>query len=617
MKNNNKNNILIEIGTEELPYKGLKSILNNFEDSIKKQTKKLHFNYNIKKSFITPRRIAFILELNKEKINTVLKEKIKVLITSILKNITLTSRMRWYNYKTEFIRPIKWYVLLLNNISLNHSIFNVHSSNKTLSHKTLNKKIDIYDINNYELILEKNGYVICDYEKRKKLITILLKTYARKHKLNLFLKKDSIDNTTSIIEYPSLIVCNFRKTFLKIPEEIITTVLLKDHFCFLLKKNNKLTNKLIILIDTFKPNKEIKLGYEYIINTKLTELNYLYEKEKNYIKTLKIIDLKKLVLNNKLGNMYEKTLRVKKLVSFIKDKINIKNNIVVKASNFIKLDMLTKIVTEIPELNGLIYSYNIINNKIKNYLYNYNRIINNKIKKNLPHSLIPLADIIDNISSFFILNKIPTSSKDPFNLKKDAKLIIKIISKNKININLREIIRQSLFLHKNSDKNIEKNICNFIVQKVINQKDNIKINKDNYNILNYKNEINLSNNISKYKFIEKLSIFIKRIHKITEKNKISLFKKLDEKILIKDDEKILFKKINIKLKILNKLNKKKLYFECLRTFSLLEKDVTNFFNNVLILDKNITIKHNRLKLLNIIKVIAIKKSKLSFLFNNN
>ncbi len=616
MKNNKKNNILIEIGTEELPYKGLKSILNNFEDSIKKQTKKLNFNYDIIKSFITSRRIAFIIELNKEKISANLKEKIKTLITNVLKNINFTSRMRWYNYKTEFIRPIKWYVLLLNNITINHSIFHIKSNNKTLSHKSLDKNIEI-DANNYELILEKKGYVICDYEKREKLIINLLKKYIKTNKSNLILKRESINNITSILEYPSLIICNFKKKFLKIPKEIITTVLLKDHFCFLLKKNNKLINKLIILIDSVKSNKEIKSGYEYIINTKLTELNYLYEKEKDYTKTLKIINLKKLVLNTKLGNMYEKTQRVKNLVSFIKNKINIKNNTIIKASKFIKLDMLTKITTEIPELNGLIYSCNIKNEKIKNYLYHYNRIVNNKIKKNLSLSLIPLADIIDNITSFFILNKIPTSSKDPFNLKKDAKLIIKIILKNEINLNLREVIKESLFLHKSLNTHTEEKICDFITQKVKNSKDTIKINKDYYNILDYKNEINLIIKISKYKFNEKLIVFIKRIHKIVEKNKISLLEKINKNFLIKRDEKILFKRISFTLRILNKLNKKKLYFESLRTFSLLEKEITFFFNNVLVLDKDINLKNNRLKLLNIIKNIAVKKNKLASFFNNN
>ncbi|HIH2762739.1 MAG TPA: glycine--tRNA ligase subunit beta [Candidatus Azoamicus sp.] len=606
---NNKKNILIEIGTEELPYKNLHKILIKLEDVIKINTQKLNIHSNSIKNFITSRRIAFIIELNKEEKNINIEEKIKNLVNNFLKEINFSVKMRWHNYNTEFVRPIKWYILLLNNKTINHTIFNVKSQNKTLAHKTLKKEIQI-NANNYEYILEKHGRVICNYKKRKSLITNLIKKYAKEKKLDVILKRDSITNITNLIEYPSIIICCFKNMFLNMPKEIITTILLKNHFCFLLKKKNKLINKVIIISDILRKNKEIKFGYEYIINTKLSETKFLYEHDKNLIKNFSIYDLKKLVLNNKLGNVYDKTIRVKNLVIFIKNKLNITSKNITSAAKLIKLDMLTKIATEMPELNGLIYSSNLKNEKVKTYLYNYNRTMNNKIKKNISSALIPLADMIDNISSFFIIGKIPTSSKDPFNLKKEAKLIIKIIIKNKININITDVINYTLFLHKNQNNIIAKKITNFITQKITND----KTNQITENILETKNKINLIKKITSYKFNENLSILIKRLQKITEKNKISLIKKLNKTLLIKLEEKILFKKIIFFLKIINILKKKNLFFECTKTFLIIEKQINSYFSNVLVLDKNNNVKNNRLKLLNIIKNIAFKKSNLTYFF---
>lgn len=608
----NKKNILIEIGTEELPYKNLYKILKNFKEIINTNIQKLNVNLILRKNFITPRRIAFILENNKEDNN--LNEKIKTLIDKSLNDLPGTIKMRWKNYITSFIRPIKWYVLTINNKIINHTIFNIKSKNKTLSHKTLSKTIKV-NANNYESKLEKYGYVICDYKKRKILIEKFIKNYAKKNKLTIILKKDSIINATNLVEHPSAIICNFKKIFLKLPEEIITTVLIKDNFCFLVKKKNKLINKIILIIDSLKETKEIKNGFEYIINTKLSELKYLYETEKNNIKNFKTKDLKKLIINDRLGNMYEKNIRIEKLIHFIKNKLKIKSNYIMLAAKLIKIDMLTKIVTELPELNGLICSYNLKNKEIKKHLYNYNRLMNNKIKKNRNSALIGLSDIIDNITSFFVIGKIPTSSKDPFNLKKDAKLIIKIITINKININIEELIDYSLNLHQNNDKNLKNNITKFITQKITNKKEYTKILSNTKNILETKNKIRIIHSMTKYSFNKKLLIFFKRIEKITEKNKTILSKKLNKKLLIKKEEKILFLKVKKIIKIINILNKNDLLFECAKTLITLEKEITNFFEKILIIDKEIIIRNNRLKLLNIIKNITFKKTKLDFLSN--
>ncbi len=611
----NMTNILIEIGVEEMPYKNMHKISTDIKKLTSNNFKKKNIKICKIKSFITIRRLALLIE-TKNFDELKLKENIKNIIDRTLEDIKFKTKMRWGINAKAFIRPIKWYVLLLNTKIINHTIFGIKSQNTTLGHKSTPTKIKITPCA-YEHILKTKGYVICDYLKRKHMILNLIKKVIKKKSLNLILKKDSINNITNIVEYPSIIICNFKKIFLKLPEKITTISLLKNHFCFLLKKENKLTNKIIIIADTYRKKTNIKNGYTYIINTKLSELQYLYEKEQNYLNNKKTTDLKKLIINEKLGNMYDKTLRITNIVKFIKSKLKIKSNCIITASKLIKMDLLTKIVTEMPELIGLICSYNIENApRIKNCIYEYNQIVNNKIKKHLYGAIIALADKIDNIVSYFIINKQPSGSKDPFNLRKDAKIIIKLVLVNKININLFDLLEHAIKQHTCISKTKANTILNFIISRQNYKNEIFKIIKNKKNLFKLNLKIEATENFLKYDFKNLLLKNIKRISKITEKNKISLKIKLQSKLLVKREEKILINKIKYQIKTKNILIKHNRFFECTKTLINIEKTVKIFFESIFILDENKNIMTNRLKLLNIIKYIMSSEINLAQLISN-
>lgn len=598
------NNILIEIGTEELPYKNLHILSNNFKKTIKENLINSKIKIQHFKNFVTLRRIAFKITTINISIDDI-NEKIKNLIDKSINNLKLNIKMRWGIYTEQFIRPVKWFIFLINNVVINHKIFNIKSDNKSLTHKNTNKYICV-DYNTYEKKLKIKGHVICDHIKRKQIITNLIKKFSKKNNINIILKRTSIQELTNLTEYPSLIECKFNKFFLKLPEEILINSLFKNNFCFLIKKNNKLTNKVLIIIDSFKKNKEIIHDYTYIINTKLSELEYLYLSQKNLIHSLKISNLKKINLNEHLGNMYTKTMRLEKLINYVLKNLNIKNKNIISATKYLKLDMLTKIVYEMPELTGLIYAYIAhINLKIKQYMFDYNKIINNQKIKSKNASIIVLIDKIDHITSFFILNKKPTGSKDPFNLKKDAKLINNIIFKNRINLNIQELISYNISLYKNVNKNLKEEILNFIKQKIETKIDYITALNENENIFKIILFSNIIKNLNLYKFKDSITNIIKRIAKITSKNRISLKNKLNTSYLIKSEEKILFKKIKNNIKIINILKKNNMLFEESKYYLILEKSIITFFEKVLVLEKNESIKNNRLKLLNIIKKIML------------
>lgn len=606
---NTHETLLIEIGTEELPTNDLEHILNSLKDSLKSSLKKNDINFSHIDTFATIRRLTFFIILTHidHDIKN-LQNKIKNTINYSIDNTIFKTNMRWSNNIKTFIRPIKWYVLILNKILINHKIFGIKSKPYTYGHKSQKKPIKI-NINNYHTILEKKGMVITTYEKRKKIIEKKIKFLIKKYKYNILIDKEIFKNIINSLEYPTVLMTNFKKKYLKIPYDFIISTITKQD-CIPIFYKNKLTNKIIIVTNSITKNTyNIKNGYTYAINTKLSDTEYLYNLEKNFLKKQKIKNLKKIIFHENLGTMYDKTKRIIKLTKFINTYQKNPSHNTIKSAILLKIDLLTKTITEIPELTGILTAYSLKKYiEIKKILHDYNKVLNNKIPSTQEGAILVISDKIDNITSFFSINKKATSSKDPFNLRRDALIIIKSIINNKINLNIKNLLKYSLKICNYQNKSIIQNIMSLILNRLLfyYQITSLNIFKEKYNIYKLDKLISINKTLFKYKIMNDFVILNKRICKITQKNKIDLLFKFKKNMLLQKDEKDIFQKLKKNLKIINILNRNHLYFESIKTTLNLKKSIENYFKNIIIINTNELIKKNNLKLLNIIKKIFTK-----------
>ena len=355
---NKKQDLLIEIGTEELPYNNLDILLHMFKKNIIKELITKNINYERIKGFITPRRFSIIINglpikqkskielkkgpstentLNKngtpnksiikfsEKYNTninnlkkiknkngewffyekkVLGKSIQDLIESIIKisieNLIYANPMKWGMNNKSFIRPIHWFILTLNNKVINCDLFNVKSNDFTYGHRFLYPKKIKVTAENYENKLEKIGYVIPNFEKRKYIIKNEINKISINKKMNPIINNTILTQLTGLIEYPSILLGSFDKNFLKMTDEILIAIILKYQKCIPLKNKKKLTNKFIIIsnIITKNLNKIIK-GYNKSINFRLSDLIHIYNEEKNTFMKKKNIQLKNIIFQEK------------------------------------------------------------------------------------------------------------------------------------------------------------------------------------------------------------------------------------------------------------------------------------------------------------------------------
>ncbi|WP_343152940.1 glycine--tRNA ligase subunit beta [Buchnera aphidicola] len=644
---------LFELGTEELPSNILQNLSESFFNNFKKLLTVYHIKYEKIFLFTTPRRIAIKLYLlnnenyysfSEEKklidsLDTSIKKKndpkniiyfLSKIINFSIKKIISSKLMKWDSNEYRFYRPVRNVLALLNKEIVNIKLFNISADRKTIGHLLMhNQKITINHANEYPLLLKNIGKVISNYEERKKIIYEKILKKIKKINGIPKINKNLLEETTSLVEWPSILMGKFEEKFLKIPVKILIHVIQNIQKCFpIYKTSSKLKNHFLIVANIIvKDYKKIIFGNETVIHSRLLDIQFFLKKDtaialENYLPALKNI-----IFQEKIGTLFDKTMRLKKLSKWISKftKANLKDSI--RAALLSKCDLVTNMVFEFPELQGTIGSYYAsCNNESSSVIHAIQDqyYLFKKKKKILFHPVsctLLIADKIDTISSIFLINKIPSGDKDPFSLRRAALGIIKIILFNQININLTELIKNSIKnMSSNNDLKITFQIKKFILNRLFSfykdQGFSVKIVKSVF-YLELDELIEINNRIIQISSLnEKLNLLVKmykRIQNILKKNSEKINTAINENFLIDTNEIELFFAFKKSKKIIKKFLDKKKYKDSLLEVINLQSFIENFFKKTTIFHKNDNIRLNRLSLLYFIKKIFLKITNFSLL----
>ncbi|MGI9534979.1 MAG: glycine--tRNA ligase subunit beta, partial [Thermodesulfobacteriota bacterium] len=386
-----------------------------------------------------------------KKTKDVLKEILPKLITSL----SFRKSMRWGNGITTFARPIRWLTANYRGITIPFSIENVQSSNITYGHRfTSNKGLKFKNFKEFIRILDKNN-VILDSDKRKKIIEKDIKKIAAKVKGTIRQDPELMETVINIIEHPTVLMGEFEKKFLKLPKEVLISVM-KNHqkyFPVYSSKNELLPYFIFVCGTPVKDNKVVIKGNERVIRARFNDAEFFFAEDSRRKLAGFLDELKSMVYLSQIGNYYEKVKRMGKTAKILSTGLNLKEEKdLVRAAELAKADLATQMVFEFPELQGIMGNY-------------YSRISGEKKKVStaieehympltrdgqLPEtnlgSLLSIVDKVDNISSCFIAGLIPTGSADPYALRRQAIGIIKIFVKRNLNISLRNLFSKSIKL---------------------------------------------------------------------------------------------------------------------------------------------------------------------------
>ncbi len=409
--------LLLEIGTEELPPKSLQNLGETLAHEFTLALNANNLKFADIEAFYTPRRLGLIVknlattqadtqqlrkgpavqagldadgnptkalqgfaksckvEVNKlEKIETdkgawfgyTIKTKgrpttelVADMLQGALDKLPIAKRMRWGEHTEDFVRPVHWLLAIFAGKVVPFSMFGIASGNLTYGHRFHhNQAIKINKVNEYITKLKK-AYVIADFKQRKAIIEKQLLAEAKKLGATVKIDENLLNEVTSLVEYPVAVTGNFDKDFLQVPPEAIITFM-QDHqkfFALFNKDDELLPNFITISNIKSKDEKVVREGNERVIRPRLADALFFWQQDKaSGLETMRQ-GLSLVVYQDKLGSVQDKVQRVAKLAAYLADKIGTDSKLTAQAARLGKADLLSGMVGEFPKLQGIMGRY--------------------------------------------------------------------------------------------------------------------------------------------------------------------------------------------------------------------------------------------------------------------
>ena len=385
------------------------------------------------------------------------EEVLKVLFPEIITSLYQPLAMRWGELDFKFVRPIHSILALCGKNVVKFELAGIKSDHKTFGHRyNLNPKSEIRNtkqilnsnIETYKQTLLKLG-VIVDQDERKELIKRKVEAAAEKAGAKALVTDDLLTEVTFLVENPEIYIGTFKKEFLDIPQEVLTTSMKKNQKYFpLVDAAGKIQAKFAVVTDGCK-NPKVVEGNEKVLSARLADARFFFEEDKKQPLKMRIPDLEKVAFFEKLGNMYHKSERTGKLAQWIGKKLGLDEagtKIVQRIAELSKADLTTKMVFEFPELQGVMGSEyarlsgedpKVAQGIFEHYLP---RFADDKLPRSLEGTAVALADRLDSLVGAFSAGYIPTGSEDPYGLRRAVHGIIRIVLEKQLDLLLDEAI---------------------------------------------------------------------------------------------------------------------------------------------------------------------------------
>lgn len=665
---------LLEVGCEELPYKFIPSAIQQLKNGFETFLNTNKAAFDEVKVYATPRRLAVIVSglekdgKDEEKIikgpvkhvaydengnltkagegfckknginpddlyveddyihaKIVIKGKsvvelLKENVPSIVLKLQGSHFMRWSNNEEKFSRPIRWIVSILDKEEVKIKIIDKESSNITRGHRFAQQNVYINNPDDYVEIM-RNCCVIVNQEERKQRIIEKAKEEASKLGAEPYYTDDLLEEVTFITEYPVPAVCEFNPDYLRLPEELVVTVMAVHQRYFALYKDGKLINKFITMTNYLGDEFEnIKAGNVRVIKARLDDAVFFFNEDTKKPLSAYVEDIKGITFQKGMGTMYDKAQRLVKLSKLMAGS----NPSVERTALLAKADLATKLVFEFTELQGFIgadyarvsgESDNVAEG-IKEHYFPLNA--ESETAKTYEGQIVGIADKIDNICAVFAEGKKPTGSSDPLGVRRAALGIIRTILTNNLKIDITELVNATLLLLPVAIKGEGitekvKNIAGSCVNRVSG-----KVTDDIYEFFIQRLIIFLSDKYPKNVLeacasnknpLKDLTDYIKRVEAVSKLNSPAMLECANRVMrILKEDgkkqvNKDLFKEPSegMLLNQIKTVDENADYDTYLEQLESINPSVEKFFNDVLVMDKDENVKENRLALLTLLK----------------
>jgi len=530
--------------------------------------------------------------------------------------------MKWSDYDLSWGRPLLSVMSIFEKKHLKFKYAHLDSVNFTLLEEdTEIKQKNIKDFAEYLKFLKQNE-IILDHNKRAKFISEKIQSICKNKSCQESIDQSLLLEVSNLVDRPRIILAKFDKSYLKLPKEVIkSTLQFHQRYFTLIDQKEKISNEFVIVTNKQDKKKLIKLGNERVVEARLSDASFFWEKDKSLNLIKQINKLKQVTFYENLGSIYEKTQRLRRMAYFISDQLSLNKEKVEIAASISKSDLVSGLVGEFPELQGVMGKYFALTQGFEEDVSraiseHYLPIsISSPVPKKPISCALSIIDKLDTLVGFYLINEKPTSSKDPFALRRAAIGLLRTVIENNLAVKLRDLIDYSTKIYldqgvKKLNNEAGKDLLIFFRERMKNILKEKKIRTD---IIEASISSHLSDNF--LELYKKTLIMNKFISKDLGKNAMSTYKRasniLDQEkltskngpdaVLFKyEEEKELFERINTIRKAFTLKEEKKNYEDHLKLLSDTKLSTDKFFDNVKVNDENQDLKNNRLELLQIL-----------------
>jgi len=689
----NTKDFLVEIGCAELPPKALTGLSDAFISGLKQGLDSAGLTYTAIKPFASPRRLAARVEglltqqadSNIERVGpavnaafdkdgnptpaalgfarscgvdiSALERAVKdgveklvfrslrqgeqtanllpAIVMNSLQKLPIPRKMRRGSTRDEFVRPVYWLVMLFGEEVIDTELFGIRSGRVTRGHRFhCPNDITLSNPTEYESLLLSPGHVIADYETRRNRVREQIQEQGAKLGAVVHIEEDLLEEVTSMVEWPVALTGRFDDHFLSVPAEALISSM-KNHqkTFYVTDKNGAMLPNFIAVanLESRDPSQVIE-GNERVIRPRLADAAFFFETDRKQSLASRLPLLGNIVFQQQLGTVEQKSRRVAELAAYIATAIGTDPALCERAALLAKCDLLTNMVSEFPELQGIMGSYYATHDGepaavaqaiTEQYMP---RFAGDELPASATGAVLAVAEKIDTMCGLFAIGQPPTGSKDPFALRRAALGVLRILVEKSLDLDLLASVEKSLAIYRAQGVAVPDATANQVFEFMLErfrawyQGEGVKaevfqsvIELKPARPLDFSRRVTAVNQFAQLPDSAALAAANKRVSNILQKNPADTSSGFD-KALLQDAAEIALADAISKLSAeVNPLFDQGQYTQGLEKLASLKPVVDKFFEDVLVMADDVAVRNNRLALLGQLRSLFLRVADISCL----
>ena len=684
--------MLVEIGTEELPPKALRGLMDAFGQNLQSAIDDARLGHGAVRSYASPRRLAVIIEdleraqkdrhvtqkgppvsvafdddgkpqpaakafakkngldvteLGREKTDkgewlvaeTVEKgqktaDMLPGLVEKALADLPIPRRMRWGAGDAEFVRPVHWIVLLHGSKVVDGKVMGIATGNKSRGHRFHSRGlITITRPADYLSSLEDKGHVLADFEARREIVRKGVEAAAKKAKGAIVQGESLFDEVAALVEWPVPMLGKFDEGFLELPREVVISTLTGHQRYFpVAGSDGKLLPRFVTVanLESSDPQ-QVRDGNERVIRPRLADAAFFWESDRRKALVTRQEALRDVVYQRGLGSLRDKSLRTAEIAKWIAGKLDTDAGVVERAAMLCKCDLLTGMVGEFPDLQGTMGRYYALSDGEPQAVadaigeHYQPRFAGDALPDSEAGRILAMADRLDTLAGIFTIGKKPSGNRDPFGLRRAALGIIRLSIECGLDLDLRAMVGLALELQpagKTPSEELAAEVYGFITERLRRycldrdgsldtQTFDAVMARQPASLVDFELRLHAVQAFLELEEAQSLASANKRIANILRQADVGDDLVAREKLLVDDAEKTLFAALKQAEDTVRPLLESRDYTEVLRELAGLRAAVDQFFDDVMVMVDDASLKNNRLALLGELRALFLDVADLS------